>query len=186
MARVKGSALRSSIAFLTERLGEQGFEKVVASLPEGERALFEAPVLQSNWYEFSLLLHLMDGAAPLLPHGGKRSLAWDLGRFSAEHGLTTLYKVFFRVADPGFIIRKASQVFSNYYDSGRMELVSLQGKESVLRVTGFDQPCTLFCDRVQGWMERTLEMTGAKAIVMTHPKCMARGDSCCEFHGRWN
>ncbi len=186
MAKVKGSALRSSVAFLQDRLGAEGFRRVLEKMDPGDRSILENPILQSNWYEFSLMLRLMEAATPLLPHPGARSLPWELGRFSAEHGLTTLYRVFFKVADPGFIIRKASQVFSNYYDTGTMEMVSLENKVAVLRLTGFDQPGTVFCERLQGWMERTLEMSGAKTIVMSHPKCLARGDAFCEFQGRWS
>jgi hypothetical protein len=186
MARVKGSAVRSSVAFLQEKLGVDGAAEVIGSLPEDDRKQVEGSILQSSWYDFSLLLRLMEAARPRFPASLSRSLAWELGRFSADYGLKTIYRIFFKVADPHFIIRKASQVFSNYYDSGKMEVVSLDPKSAHMRVSGFDQPCTEFCDRVQGWMERTLELTGAQKIVMSHPKCMVKGDSACDFVGRWS
>lgn len=185
MARVKGTALRSSVALLQENLGPDGTAQVISTLSENDREQVEGPILQSSWYEFSLLLRLMEAARPRFPAHPKRSLAWELGRFSADYGLKTIYRIFFKVADPHFIIRKASQVFCNYYDSGKMEVVSLDPKSAHLRVLGFDQPCTEFCDRVQGWMERTLELTGAQNIVMSHPKCMVKGDASCDFVGRW-
>jgi hypothetical protein len=186
MARVKGTAVRASVAFLKERLGEEGWKGLLAALPEEDREIVGGPVLQSSWYEVSLLYRLMDAARPRVAAPPGKSMAWEMGRYSAEYGLKTIYRIFFKVADPHFIIRKASQVFSNYYDCGKMENVVSDPHSAILRLSGFDQPRADFCDRVQGWMERTLELSGGKAVAMSHPKCLARGDDCCEYKGRWS
>lgn len=186
MAKVKGSALRASVAFLKERLSEGQWRDMLAKLSEADRQVIGETVLQSSWYDVSLLYRLMDAARPMVSVPPGRTLAWEMGRYSAEYGLKTIYRIFFKVADPHFIIRKASQVFSNYYDCGAMENVATDPNAAHLRLTGFDQPSSDFCDRVQGWMERTLELSGAKMVSMSHPKCMARGDACCDYQGRWS
>lgn len=186
MARVKGSAVRASVAYLQEKAGQQGFERILARMNEADRTELSVAVLQSSWYEVGLLYRLMDACDPDFPPQGARTVAWDMGRFSADYGLKTLYRIFFRVADPHFIIRKASQVFSSYYEPGKMETVNVEPRSATLRLTGFNQPSTRFCERLQGWMERTLELCGAQTVVMSHPKCMARGDSCCDYVGKWS
>lgn len=184
MARVKGTAVSASVAYLKERLGPEAFAQVVEGLsPEAQKTL-GGTVLPSGWYEFSNLLELMVAAEKRLPRGAK-PLAWEMGRYSAESGLKTVYKIFFKVADVGFILKKASQVFSNYYDSGKMETVKNEGKSATLVLTDFDQPNHHFCDRLLGWMERTVELTGAREVRMTHPKCRMRGDDRCEYRGDW-
>ncbi len=185
MAKVKGTAVSASVTYLKQRLGEERFAQIVSQMPAAEAGVIRGTVLPSQWYEFSLLLELMKRAEPHLQSASGRSLAWEMGRYSAEAGLKTVYKIFFKVADPGYIIKKASHVFSNYYDSGAMEVVDSGPKHAVLRLTGFNQPCPPFCDRLLGWMERTVELTGAKGVVMSHPECLSRGDDCCKYRGEW-
>lgn len=185
MARVKGTAVKASIAFLKDRTDAETFEALLGHLAPENRNILAQPILQSSWYELSLLLDVMAAAEGRIALTPGRSLAWEMGRFSAEFGLKTIYKVFFKVADPGFIIRKSSQVFSTYYDSGRMEVIASEERAATMRITGFDQPHVWFCDRILGWMERTLELSGAKNPRLSHPKCMARGDASCDYSGRW-
>lgn len=185
MAKIKGSAVRSSLAYLEDRLGKDGLKKVLAVLPEQDRKILESAILQSNWYELSVLLRLMDAAEMSVSSAGLHGLAWDMGRFSADFGLKGIYRVFMRVADPHFIIRKSSEVFSTYYDSGVMAAEKVDSRHAVLRLTAFNQPHKAFCDRLCGFMQRSLEISGCEAVLMTHPKCMARGDAFCQFEAQW-
>jgi len=185
MARVKGTAVISSLAYLKERLGAEKYTQIFSGLSVEAQAALGSTILPSNWYEFSHLLELMKRAEVHLPRGAK-SMAWEMGRYSAESGLSTVYKIFFRVADVSFILKKTAQVFSNYYDSGTMETVSITDKSALVSLRGFDQPSVHFCDRLLGWMERTVEMTGAKNVRMTHPRCIARGNDHCEYRGDWS
>lgn len=185
MAKVKGTAVSASVVYLKGRLGQEAFDQTLDGLSPEARATLSGTVLSSGWYEFSHLLEMMVAAERRLPRGAK-PLAWEMGRYSAESGLKTVYKIFFKVADVSFILKKASQVFSNYYDSGHMETVKNEGKSATLVLTGFDQPSIHFCDRLMGWMERTVELTGAREVKMTHPKCRVRGDDRCEYRGDWS
>lgn len=185
MAKVKGSVVHSNVAFFQEKLGKETYAKILAKLGPADREAIETVVLQSAWYEYSLVLRIMEAAEEFYKGTGPKSMAWEMGRFSAEYGLKTVYKIFFKVADPHFIISRASKIFGNYFDAGSMEVVSLEKHAAHIRVRGFDQPCQAFCDRAQGWMERTLELAGAKSVVITHPKCAAQGGAWCDYMGRW-
>jgi hypothetical protein len=185
MAKVKGSVVHSNAAFLQEKLGKEVYGQILAKLDPADRAALGTVILQSAWYEYSLVLRLMEVAGEFYKGPASKSLAWEMGRFSAEYGLKTVYKIFFKVADPGFIISRASKIFGNYFDSGTMEVVSLEPRSAHLRIRGFDQPCQAFCDRAMGWMERTTELAGGKSVTITHPVCATRGGNCCDYVGRW-
>ena len=185
MLNVKGSALKASVLYLQKNLDGISYEEFQKKVsPEIEEVLTN-PVLTSSWYEFSILLKLMEAAKPYLHPEMGRSIAWDMGRFSADVGLTTVYKIFFKVADPSYIIKKASQVYQSYYSEGEMKLEEASSGKAVLHLTGLSAPDAHLCDRLLGWMERTLELSGAKNMTMSHPKCLARGDDYCEFLGHW-
>lgn len=185
MAKVKGSAFKASIKYLKEKLENITFEEFKEKLPPDVGELLDTPILTSSWYEFSQLVKLMETAKPYLHPEKNRSVAWDMGRFSADVGLSTVYRIFFKVADPSYIIKKASQVYQTYYSSGVMTTEEISAGKALLCLKEVDQPDIHLCERLLGWMERTLELSGAKKVIMSHPKCRTRGDDRCEFLGTW-
>jgi hypothetical protein len=185
MAKVKGSALKASLAFLETKLGRDKTRAVIGKLPDFEKRVLESAILQGSWYEFSILAKLMDAAAPEVILDGPRSLAWEMGRFSADQGLRGLYRIFLHVADPHYVIRKSSQLFSTYYDSGEMMAETAENRRAVLCLRRFNEPGKAFCERLCGFMEKTMELCGCENVSLTHPKCISRGDSHCEFVATW-
>ncbi len=184
MTRVKGTAVVSTLRFVGERFGEDGLKSVLADLSPEDRAQVETGALASAWYPFALLLRIMKAAGTRF--GGKApELYREMGEASAEHGLTTVYKIFFRVGSPQFIISRASAVFKNYYDSGEMKAVVSEKGHAVLELAGFAEPAPEFCERVVGWMQRTLELSGGTDLRIVHPTCAVRGDRACRFEGWW-
>jgi predicted hydrocarbon binding protein len=186
MAKVKGTALRSTVEFLKASVGEAEYLRLIESMAPQDQDVLKNPVLLSSWYEFSLLRRLMQRAEGKIATPQGHSLAWALGRFSAESALSTIYKLFFKMADPAYIIKKASYLYPTYYDSGSMEVVGLEDRAATIHIKGFDEPSAEFCDRMQGWMQRTVELTGHKSVTILHPQCRARGDAVCEYRGTWD
>jgi len=41
------------------------------------------------------------------------------------------------------------------------------------------------CRELVGYLGRTIELVGAKNVLMEHPRCRARGDRACFFQARW-
>lgn len=185
MVKVKGTALKSTMVFLEERVGGDQIREAISNFPDEERRRLADPIILSEWYPFSLLVKLMDSCMPMVKTEGNKSIYWVLGRFSADYSLKGIYKIFFRFADPHYIIKKSSQVFSSYYDSGKMEVVICEPHQAILHLTGFNEPSIKFCDRLLGFMERTLELTGTKSATISHPKCLARGGPYCEYMANW-
>ena len=46
-----------------------------------------------------------------------------MGRFAADVNLPTLYRIFDRLGSPQFILRKAAQLWSVHYDSGKLATI---------------------------------------------------------------
>ncbi len=117
MAQVKGTAVQSSMRYVRERFGEEALAKILDALPEGDRAPL-ASVLASSWCPMGAFLRFMQEAKGQL--GGREpDVLRNMGRASAEYGVTGVYKIFFKVGSPEFIISRATRVFSSYYDTGQ-------------------------------------------------------------------
>jgi hypothetical protein len=185
MGQVKGTAVVSTLRFLKERFGEDEAASVVSSLAPSERALVEQGALASTWYPMSLLLHLMQESRGRL---GARSLTLlrDMGRASAEYGVTTVYRIFFKVGSPQFIISRAARVFGSYYDSGELRVLASRPGHAAVDLVGFQESTPEFCERILGWMERTMELSGARNLRANHVRCLHRGDDVCRFQGDWD
>lgn len=184
MARVKGTAIRASVRFLQERFGPTGTGAVLDRLEAEDRDMVTSGLLDSVWYPMPLLLRLMQAAVEI--HGSSQpELPRQMGRASAESGVRGVYKVFFKVGSPQFIISRAARVFGSYYDEGEIRVVESRPGRAVLDLTGFEGSSE-FCQRILGWMEKTMEMAGAKDLVPDHSQCRHRGDPVCRFEGTWD
>lgn len=182
--KVKGSALRSTMNYLREHYTAQQVQKVLARLTADERSAAERPILTSSWYEAGILYDLMRAMAAETP-GDPRELYRTLGRQSCDDGLNTVYRVFFKVGSPSFMLKFTIQVWANYYSEGKMTLVDGGAQRAHLRLDGVRSVDEAMCHRVTGWLERALELSGAQAIHMAHQACVHAGAPACEWKAAW-
>jgi len=183
MARVKGTAVVASIRYVQETFGSAVVDSIVSALPDEDRKAVGGSVLVSMWYPMGAFLHLMQEAERQLRERDPEVVR-KLGRASADYSLTTVYKIFFKVGSPEFIISKAARVFGSFYDTGKVVPVESVPGRAVFDLVDFEG-APQFCSRIWGWMERTLELAGAKNVRVVHPECLHRGDSRCRFEGTW-
>ena len=73
-----------------------------------------------------------------------------------------------------------------YYSTGEMKTVVSEKGHAVLEMSGFGEPAPELCDRMQGWMQRTLDLSGGKGIRIVHDVCVNRGGPVCRFEGHWD
>lgn len=182
--KVKGSALRSTLNYLREHFTGDQVRRVMDRLPAAQRETAEKPVLTSSWYEADALYGLMHAMAAEV-RGDPRELYRTLGRQSCDDGLNTVYRVFFKVGSPAFMLKFTIQVWSNYYSEGKMVLVEGGSRSAHLRLEGIHSTDEAMCERVTGWLERALELAGAGDIHMVHEPCSLKGGAACEWKAVW-
>ena len=184
MAKVKGTAVQSSLRYVRERFGEDALVRVIEALPDGDRNVLGHGVLASSWYTTEALLRFMQEAERQL-RAQEPDVVRRMGRASCDYGLSGVYKIFFKVGSPEFIISRAARVFSSYYDTGELRMAESGHGRAVAELVGFEGGAPQFCERIFGWMQRTLELAGAKNLRSAHSACVHRGDPVCRFEGTW-
>jgi hypothetical protein len=186
MTHVKGSALHSTVRFIQEKFGAEGLRAILDGLEPDDRAAIEGGILASAWYPFSLLLRLMRETGRY-DAGRTAHLYRQMGSASADYSLTTIYRIFFKIGSPQFTLARAARVFGSYYDTGRMEAIVNEKGHTLLELSDFGEPAPEFCERLWGWMERTITLiAGMELTKAAHVKCVHRGDPTCQFEGHWN
>lgn len=184
MAQVTGTAVVASLRYVKERFGGDALQRVLAALSDDERKVLDAGILASSWYPMPLFLRFMREAERQLA-AQEDSVIRRMGAASAEYGIKGVYKIFFKMGSPEFVIGRAARVFGSYYDSGRIEVVETRAGRAVLDLHGFEG-APQFCERILGWMEKTVQMAGARDLRSDHPQCVHRKDRACRFVGDWD
>jgi hypothetical protein len=99
--------------------------------------------------------------------------------------LTTIYRLFFKVGTTHWILGRAVRLWSAHYDSGYLEVLTRGPKTAVLRIRGFATPHKAHCLSVQGWAERSIELSGGERVTTEEPLCRTRGDELCQLEAKW-
>lgn len=184
MAQVKGSAITSRVRYVRDRFGEQALRQVKAALPAQHRTALDGKVLPHAWVPYELFV-ILNVEVDRLFGKGDLGLCREMGRYSAEVNLPTLYRIFYKLGTPMFIFSKAARLWQVHYDSGSMTPVE-DGPGCVrLRIEGFEEPHRAHCLSVLGWAEQSVEISGAQVYDAGEEKCRTRGDDLCELVLRW-
>ena len=70
-------------------------------------------------------------------------------------------------------------------EQGRLEIVETRHGHAAVDLLDFPDGAPEFCERIRGWMERTMELAGAQNLKSAHSLCRHRGDAVCRFEGYW-
>lgn len=183
--QIKGTALGSVQRYVEERFGEGEWRTLRAALTPDERKAIETGILASAWYPFSLFVKVLRAAESQLGSRVPR-LQHEMGRASADFGLNTFYKVFFKVGSPQFILARTAKVWRTYYTSGEMTVPASGDGHAVLELVGFEEPAPELCERLPGFFERTAELSGGSDVRHVHDVCVHRGGATCRFEAWWS
>ena len=112
---IKGTAVIAIRDYVKTHYGDR-YKEWLQSLPDNVQSIYSGMIDSSGWYPL--------GEGGLIPtkktaemffNGDYEKGAWDAGKFSAQKALTGIYKIFVKASSPGYIIQRASRVFSTYY-----------------------------------------------------------------------
>jgi hypothetical protein len=182
-SEMKGSAFTARFEYLRTRYAGLWPEYVQQLAPE-TRELATTRILKNAWYPFEAFTDL-NLVADRVMGNGDLVLVKLMGKYAAEANLPTLYKLFYVVGSPEYIVRKAATLWSVHHTTGRCELITHQQNYVEYQLHDFAQPHRMLCKSLEGFIERSLELTGVTQISIREKQCAAEGAPYCSFHGRW-
>ncbi|MBN1595650.1 hypothetical protein JW933_06975 [candidate division FCPU426 bacterium] len=185
MGRMKGTGWRGNIDYILEVAGEEGLDKVKEALSEEDRRLiFSQPILPYSWLDYNAYMRFMMLADTIL---GKGDLEFFKAAtmYNARKDLTGIYRIFISFASPKMVLRNAAKVWRQYFDEGEMSVLWQGDNKVQLQLVDFpDIP--LHHDIAQtDFIKEAIRIAGAKNVVGTHPRCIARGDAHCLYEFSW-
>jgi hypothetical protein len=181
---VKGSALTSRVLWVQLEHGEAGYQRLLREVSPQLRDSLEPGIHKATWYPFEQYIEL-SVVLDRLFGTGDLSLVKQLGRYGADANLTTIYRLFYKVGTVHWILGRAVRLWNAHHDSGYCDVTTRGPKSVVFRVRGFATPHRVHCLSVQGWCERSIELSGGQSPVLTETLCRTRGDDLCQFECVW-
>lgn len=183
MQQVKGSVLKSRLAFVEDHFGAEGLSRLLTSLAEEDQKALQM-ILTVKWYPFDLGKRL-DSAIVQVLGGGRPEFFERLGEASADKNLTTLHHGFMVPGKPHAFLAKAPAIYALYYETGRREYQQTGDHEGVLTTHDAETFSTADCLTVVGWYRRALERCGMKGVEVIEDECRARGGAVCRYKVSW-
>jgi len=184
MARVKGITVTTRLRFVKERFGDEGLQRLLSALPPEDRAVIDDHILPHAWVPFSVFTNV-NRLADQFFGTGDLSLCVEMGRYGARVNIPTLFKLFFRLGSPKFLLGRSAKLWSAHYDTGRMTIVDEKDSAVLLRIEDFDVPDRTHCLSVLGWIVEGVTLTGVQEVRVDEPQCRARGDETCDLLASW-
>ena len=184
MQQIKGSVIKSRLAFVEEHSGKAGVQKVLAALPDADRKTL-ASVITVKWYPLELGTRLDDAIVRVLG-GGKPEFFERLGAASADKNLATVHKAIVTAGDPHAFLSRTPAIYSMYYEKGRRDYQKTGDKSAVLTTHDAEVFSIPDCLTIVGWHRRALEMCGATGVKVVEEECRATGGDVCRYKLTWN
>jgi hypothetical protein len=185
LLKSKGFTLKGALAFVEARHGPEGVERVVAALDPSAREVVGGVILSSNWYPFALQVGLYEAIDRAFGRGDL-ALCRHIGRFTAEHELSTVHRATLRLTTLSLWLRMAGPMWRQYYSAGSVTAKDFREGACTVVVEDFNPIARAFCQDFSGWLERIAELNGKRAVTVTHPECVLEAHRACRYEATWS
>ncbi|NUQ21329.1 MAG: DUF2378 family protein [Gemmatimonadaceae bacterium] len=184
MQQIKGSVVKSRLAFVEENFGCEAVNRVLSTLSEADRKSLSS-ILTVKWYPLELGTRLDEAIVNVLA-AGKPEFFERLGAASADKNLSGVHKAFISSRDPHAFLTRTPAIYSMYYEKGRREYEKTGDRSATLTTYDAEVFSAPDCLTIVGWHRRALEMCGATNVQVTEEECRARGAAVCRYHLSWD
>jgi hypothetical protein len=183
MANSKGTVLLHVRTFVTTRFSEGAWRAVVASLAPADRATLQS-VVGTSWYDAELQVRLFRATDQVCGRGDLAVID-ALGAYEAEQDLTRIHRLFFRFANPAYVLEKAAEYWTRFHDTGRWKIERTGQTSAAGALSGFALTDVAYCVYLRAYIERLFHLAGSVESSVAHGACRSRGDHACVFSGSW-
>lgn len=182
--KCKGNWLASRPRYVRETWGEDMFQRIAEALGPDERRYFEKPPLTFAWHPFRSLCLIDEQIFELAMRRDLESMR-TFGAAMTDYDLNVVYRTFFRLGTPEFLISKAHLLWRQYASAGRLEPSVEKGAATI----GFGNlviPRYLCAHGICGYLTGATVAAGGQNVQVEHVACIHTGDPACRYAIRWD
>jgi hypothetical protein len=196
VGKIRGASVLGTLEYARNTFGDDALARVIRSLPDTARETLgdglTTSIVTNGWYECGLVSDLTREIDRTCGKGDL-ALARAVGKHVAFQDVNRFFKWLLRVSGPVTLFTRAGSVWKNYYSDGRYVFEGAEGKHASIRLEDWDCADPVICARVQGWMERALELTlGGPGRAVTRESAHLTRDPAvcaspfCRYEAEWS
>jgi hypothetical protein len=185
VASVKGVLVSAMKSFLVQQYGADAVAAAANELPPEEIALLDKRFLDGSMYPYDTMVALRHVMRLLVTKNP--NAASDLGAYLADHIFTGVYKPLL-AKNPSAMVAKIPWVKDFFYNDTEKVEAEMTGPSACRLTYRYEEgvrPTRAGCQGLGSFWARTLELTGAKNVRVTHTACLREGADRCEFTLAW-
>ncbi len=170
--------------YVLEKHGRAGVEDVSARLadPALRRAFVDPPPTMA-WTNVGTVVAI-DRAILDGPMSGDVARMRHFGAEIAKYDVPGLYRAFFRLGTPAFVMGKIPLVFNQYFRRGTIRVTPGPARAE-LTLEDIVLPYYLCEHGIAGWLDAMLELVRARQPLVRQARCVHRGDPACAWEASW-
>lgn len=159
MSKVKGTVLVDFVK--TIRSDKSGTYEPY--LTDEDKEIISARILPSAWYPFETFRNCFQAVVRELA-GDDLENVRQWGRLYGENIITSVYKSMIKQGQPMESLEKYGTYIRSFFNFGDIEVHRLTDHKATVVITGFGDDFSSLYYIMAGWIERSLELSGAKNI----------------------
>lgn len=175
--------VRAHLQWARKHLGDEKTAAILTALPPSNAAEIDG-LLASTWCSFESLVRL-DRAIATASGRNESEMMSELGRYSAEINLSTVYRAFRRTEIHDFFQRSAG-LHTQFQDFGLSSYEVVD--ETHGRMTIRDAACfsPVYCASSSGYYVEVVRLHGGTKPHAEESACVCSGDAACVWELRWS
>ncbi len=183
MADIKGRVILDTLAAVRERAGEQELSKVIQSLSNESRKVFESPILFSEWYPLDAFAEFLEVDVRETAAGNREVLAERSEKVVGSQ-LRGVYRIFVKLGSPKFVITRISAVHETYFRGVKITM-EFERSSAIIKYFGFQKKQNIMEPVIIGFFRKALAMSGANRVVLKFTVPIAQAGPYSELAISW-
>ena len=182
---IRGTSVEPARRFAEKHKGSPQWNEFVSRLGPEQAALLRDPIVRRKWYGLQMYSHFVDAATETLGGDNPKQYLRDAGRFVFDDGVNTLYKAFFVIASPSFVLRSSAALWRLFFKGSRFVVLKRSRNHAHAAIQGASFCSYNLCVSVVGGMYSALEHAGARDVTLDEHQCRSQGSRQCQFQFSW-
>ena len=182
----KGINFTCAKKYVETNYGPETWDRIIARLTPEAIAVWQGSLLAGSEYPFLAFKEMISSTITELRTTNDAEIA-AIYEYIADQSLNSLYKIFFKFANPSYVIKNYPLLWTRFFNAGVVDVPVAEKGRGVVRFLLpdiFDDWLTPAC---LGYSKKAVEMGGGKDLSMTRTSYQKKDEGLFEsvYELRW-
>ncbi len=165
MIMAKGVNYLFARQYIENKYGKETWGRIMLSLSNEGKTVWSGVLLASMEYPFSAFKEMMASLNRDLKSAKERELA-AIYEYIADQSLNKMYKIFFTLANPSYVIKNYPKLWSKFFNTGTVEVMVAEKGHAVLKFLLPEIFNDWLAPACLGYSKKAVEMAGGRNLDM--------------------